>query len=190
MTMEVAFYCYLGCFLFGLLFALISAVFGGLFDTDFGDGGVDIGDMDANVDVTSDAVSLSPLSPMVICVFLAVFGGTGIICIELFETSILVSLAASTLMGLLVATVFFTGMSWLMNKAQGSMGLSATSILGGEAEVTLAIPRNGLGEISFVANEMRQRASAKSEDGKPIPQSQVVTVVRYTGNFYIVRPTK
>jgi hypothetical protein len=188
--MEVAFYAYMACFLFGLLFALISAIFGGIFDSDFGDGGADIGDMDANVEVTTDAVALSPLSPMVICVFLAVFGGTGIICIELLETSILVSLALSTIMGILVAMAFFTAMSWLMNKAQGSMGLSATSILGSEAEVTLAIPRNGLGEISFVANEMRQRASAKSENGVPIPQSHVVEVIRYTGNFYIVRPTK
>jgi hypothetical protein len=190
LTLDVAFYVYLGCALFGFLFALLSAFLGGVFDSDFGGGGVDVGDMDANVDVTSDAVALSPLSPIVICTFVTVFGATGVVCIEIIKTTVGISLVASTSVGLLVATVFFLVMSWLMNKAQGSMNLSATSILGGEAEVTLAIPRNGLGEISFVANEMRQRASAKSEDGAPIPQSRVVEVVRYTGSFYIVRPSK
>jgi hypothetical protein len=187
--MLIAFYIYLGCLVFGLLFAILTGIFGGLFSADVGGADVDVGgpEVDANVGVTADAVALSPLSPTVLCFFIGVFGGTGMICLELFETTVPMSIGASTLVGLGSASVFFLGMSAVMRGVQGSMSLSATSILGGTAEVSVPIPEGGLGEITYVANEMRQRASAKSEDGKPIPQRTVVDVLKYTGSFYVVR---
>jgi hypothetical protein len=189
--MELAFYIYLGCLLFGLFFSIISGIFGGVFGADMGGADTDIGgfdgDVDAHVDITADSVALSPLSPVVMCFFVGVFGGMGMICLELFHTGVALSILIAALVALISDVGFFYLISTMMVKVQGSMSLSADAIVGHEAEVSLAIPRGGLGEITFVANEMRQRASAKSKDGRPIPQSAVVKVVKYTGNFYLVQ---
>jgi hypothetical protein len=196
--MDVAFYVYLGCLVFGLVFALVTGLLGGIFGSDAGEAGHDVhfggaegGDVhvgvDSNVEITADHVTLSPLSPTVMCFFVGVFGGMGMICIEIFETPVALSIVISTVVALALSAGFAYAMSALMLKVQGSMSLSAASIIGGDAEVTLAIPERGLGEITYVANGIVQRASAKSEDGRPIPQSAVVKVTRFTGNFYMVR---
>jgi hypothetical protein len=150
-------------------------------------GDIDV-DVDPNVDVTTDAVGFSPLSPVVICFFIGAFGAMGLICTEMLHLDWRVASGISAISALALASGFFWVLSVMMVKVQGSMGLSARAILGGSAEVSVTIPKGGLGEITYIANEIRQRASAKSEDGKPIPQSTVVQVLRYSGSFYIVRP--
>lgn len=192
LTEDFAFYTYLACFLFGLLFAILSAIMGGVFSSDMGGADTDLGglDADANVDITSDSVSLSPISPMVICVFLTGFGAFGMIGLRTLELSVVVSAAVGTGGGLAVAAGFFLAMGWLMSKAQGGMNLSPLTIVGKQAEVSVTIPEGGLGEITYVANDLRQRASAKSHDGSSIKQSSIVEVVQYSGHFYVVRPVQ
>jgi hypothetical protein len=192
LTEDFAFYTYLGCFLFGLFFAVLSAMLGGVFGSDMGGADTDLGgiDADANVDITSDSVALSPLSPMVICVFLTAFGAFGMIGLQTFELSVVMSAAVGTGGGLTIAIAFAFVMGWAMCRVQGGMDLSPTTIVGKQAEVSITIPEGGLGEITYIANDLRQRASAKSEDGSPIKQSSIVEVVQYSGHFYVVRPVQ
>jgi hypothetical protein len=179
---EVAYLIYLGCFAIGLIFSLLLGLLGGVFDLGAGD--VDI---DANVDITADAVGLSPLSPIVICVFLTVFGGIGIITEE-FEIPLLLGAGIAATAAAVIALGFSAAMSWLMTRANSSMDLNPESIVGKQAEVSVTIPENGLGEITYVLNKMRQRASARSQGGESIRQSTIVDVVKYSGNFYVVTP--
>src|SRR5574340_501591 len=122
--MDWALVAYWVCFLCGTTFALITAVMSGLFGfghgADVGGGGHfevshDYGAHGSATGGHGDAFSteaqmespIAPLSPATISVFMATFGGTGIILTSLFHLNLLLTLPASAAAAFGVAWVVF-----------------------------------------------------------------------------------
>ena len=110
---------YFALFFVGLGYAIFVAITGGLSDIDMPDVDIDVPQIDlpGDVDVPGvdiqiggadfaagglDApdVTVSPISPITIATFITVFGGVGVITIQLFDASPGMSLVISLLSGL------------------------------------------------------------------------------------------
>jgi len=186
-----AFHGYLLLFSIGLIYAIVSAVLSGALGGDFGTdhdvGGADTGHVDMGTHLDSGMVHFSPLSPTIIATFLTAFGGTGMICLKVFDLGSYTSLPVSLLVGLGIAVAVFALFEWIFEKTQASVTMDAAQMVGTRADVITPIPEKGVGEIAFVASGLRQNSPARSYDGRPIESPAEVEIVRVVGGSYIVR---
>ncbi len=137
---------------------------------------------------------LSFLSPTVLAVFLTVLGGVGLIVEKVFgEEGGWILATVSLIIGFFVAVgaaiITRKFMTYLVRQGEKKSQPDQFDIVGQEAEVILAIPANGCGEIVYFAKDARYNASAKSEDGVPIQRSWIVRIVQIGKNgLHIVKP--
>jgi membrane protein implicated in regulation of membrane protease activity len=179
---------YLICFFVGLGFALISALLSGLFGG--ADGGVDAGGAHAggaDHGAGHGHHHLSPWSPLVIAMVLVSFGGIGMICRNALglAPAVQIPVAAGGAIGVGALV------SWLVGKflytLQVSSDVKLADLVGREAEVTIAIPPDGMGQIAYIAGG-RYTSVAASADNTAIPQGSVVKISNIVGNtFYVER---
>lgn len=185
---------YFALFFVGLGYALFIAVTGGLSDIDMPDvdipgAGVHIGGADiAAGGIDAPDVSVSPLSPMTIATFVTVFGGVGVITIQLFNASPGVSLIISLLSGLACAGLMYLFYSQFLIRSQGSSEVRRGELIGLHAQVTVPIGENAMGQVTYRAKAGRMNSMARSLDGSPIPRGQFVEIVRTIGSQVLVRP--
>ena len=201
--MDWALVAYWVCFLCGTTFALVSAVMSGLFG--FGHGG-DVGG--AHFEVShdygahgggaaggyGDAFSteaqmespIAPLSPATISVFMATFGGVGIILTSLFHMSLLLTLPASAAAAFSVAWIVFLVFYHFFTAVQASSEPRMAEAIGLKAEVTVPIPLDGMGEVAFVARGLRVTSPARSQEGVELGRRDAVKIVRQVGNTLYV----
>ncbi|MDF2671879.1 MAG: hypothetical protein K0R09_144 [Clostridiales bacterium] len=166
------------CFLTGTAYTVISFLIGQLFDF------VDIdGDVDFDGDVTG--VNVSPLKPIVIVAFTTVFGGIGIISINLGLAS-LVALAIAICSGLFIAFVIYKYIVVPLYKAQNTSAASQTELIGHKAKMRLGTKGDSFGRISYVINDNTYTAPAKSLDGKEINIDEDVIIVEIRKNVFFV----
>jgi membrane-bound ClpP family serine protease len=132
-------------------------------------------------------VHFSPLSPTIIATFLAVFGGTGMICIKVFEMSNYGSIPVALVVGLGISTVIFFAMEWVFRKTQASTNIESGRLIGEHADVITPIPPGGVGEIAYVVRGTRQNAPARAADGKAIESPAEVEIIRVVGSSFVVR---
>jgi hypothetical protein len=185
-------------FLLGFLYAiatfLIGNFFGGAEGTGHDVSGHDTGGHDAGAAAHAGGhdVHFSPFSPVVISMFLASFGGTGIICIKLFEVrNVLTHLPVSLGAGILIGGLTFYFFYKVFASVQGSVLPTSQDIIGSEAEVITTIPgHESLGEIAFVAKGVRQNAPARSEDGTQIPARTSVVISKIVGSTMYVKAAR
>jgi hypothetical protein len=189
---------YLVCFFLGLGFAVLSALMSGVFGghagphVDMGGAHVDLGgihtDAGAHAGPVEGSVHFSPLSPVSIALFVTTFGGIGLLLKKFgFPALVQIPVAAVSgiVMGGLISYVFFK----IMQVTQGSSQPRAGEEIGVEAEVTVPIPNNGLGEIAYVVRGTRFNNPARTVDGKELPACVVVKIVKQVGNTYLVQKT-
>jgi membrane protein implicated in regulation of membrane protease activity len=195
------------CFMSGLVYAVISALMGGLFGFehggivggggagdfthDFGTG-VDVGagHGEALAGATPGETAISPVSPMTIAVFSTTFGGTGIILRRLFDQPLLVSIPVSLAAGLAVAGAVFVFFYKVFQAVQASSEPEVAMVVGMPAEVTVAIPAGGVGEIAYVAGGGRFTGVARSETGQEVPRYSHVRITKVVGNTFYVAPVE
>lgn len=198
---------YLALFFVGLGYAIFIAITGGLSDIDMP--GVDIDvpqiDLPGDVDIPGagvhiggadiaaggiDApdVSVSPLSPITIATFVTVFGGVGVITIQLFDVSPGMSLVISVLSGLISGGLMYLFYSQFLIRSQGSSEVRHGELLGLEGEVTVPIGENAMGQVTYLTKSGRMSSMARSVDGRPIARGQSVEIVRTSGPQVLVRP--
>lgn len=130
-----------------------------------------------------------PFSPLVIAFFLTCFGGVGLILTK-------IPLTANPYLNLPIAAVSGFLLAWLLvsvfNRVLGGMASSSevrlNTLVGTEAEVTVAIPPLGIGEISYIAMGSRYVTPARNEEQTPIPRYSTVRITRIVGNTFFVRP--
>lgn len=180
---------YLACLVFGLVYAIWSAVTAS-------DGGAAT-EADPSFDVTGDGVGdvfpdgsvhVSPLQPITIATFITTFGGFGLVAGQVWPHWHPVLVAAGGLgAGLALAAVVFFGWVRLLYGAQGSSESRTLRLVGSVAEVTLAIPKGGVGRISYVCHGSRFTASAKSADGRAVAMGQTV-LIKKVGTIFEVVP--
>jgi membrane protein implicated in regulation of membrane protease activity len=191
------------CFGVGTVYALVSALMTGFFGFVGGGGGEDIGSFEVGHDFGVEggdagghgeafAVAaegepvIAPLSPATISVFLATFGGVGIILTTLFDFSLYLSLPISAGAGLVVAGVVFALFYRLFTAVQGSSEPRMAEATGVTAEVTVPISKEGVGEVAFVVRGARLVSPARSQEGVELPRHTAVRIVRRVGTTLYV----
>jgi hypothetical protein len=133
-----------------------------------------------------DNVIFGPFSPLVIAFFLACFGGTGLILSRLNVLSVFVVLACALVTGVFLAYLLLVFINKVLGNLQSSSEVRLGTLVGEEAEVTVAIPEHGFGEIAYVAMGQRCVAPARSDESENIPRFAAVRITRVVGNnFYV-----
>jgi hypothetical protein len=168
---------FLGIAAIGFLFLVVSFLFGELF------GHSDLGGHAA--DVHGDAHGIGFFNTRVLSVFITAFGGFGAIRIHLgYRTEI------STLIGL-VGGVVFGGIIYLfasfLYSQQASSGTRVGELVGLTAEVSVAIPKGGLGQIRCCIGENVVEKLARTIDGEAIPANTSVRIESVAGETLLVR---
>lgn len=175
---------YLVCFFLGLGFAILSGLLSGVFS----------GGAEAHVDaggahgaVGEGSVHFSPLSPVTLAMFIATFGGTGIILKKILGWPLYAHLPVAAVSGFAVAALVFWLFWKIFSFTQGSSEARVAEVVGQEAEVTVSIPNNGLGEIAYTVAGARYTNPARTVDGKELPAHVRVKVMQLVGNTYLVQ---
>ena len=178
---------YIICLLLGLGFAVLSGIMAGVFS----------GGAEAHVDVSGHSVDMGHgveghvhfplLSPVTISMFVATFGGVGLLLMKAFAWP-----AALHLTGAVVAAggaAFLV--AWLLYRVFKATSAGAppeaSEAVGLDAEVTVAIPHGGLGEVAYTIRGSRLTSPAKTEDGKELPQSAAVKILKQVGTTFVVK---
>lgn len=161
----------------GFLFLIMSFLFGEVFGHGdlAGHGG----------DVHGDMHGISFFSTRVLSVFVTAFGGFGAIGIHLgYRTEV------STGIGLVGGAVFggiiYMFASFLYGQ-QASSGIRVGELVGRTAEVSVAIPKGGLGQIRCALGESVIEKLARTVDGEEIPANTSVKIESVAGETMLVR---
>jgi hypothetical protein len=168
---------FLGIAAVGFLFLLISLIFGGIFDHfDLGHG------------IDHDLGHGGPgfLSTRGIAVFITSFGGFGAIGI-LSGYSAGPSSFAGFVGGLVMVTLVYFFARFLYGQ-QASSAVITADLVGRTAQVSVAIPTNGIGQVRCLMGESVVDKIARSRDGQAIAFSAVVKIEEIMGEAVIVSP--
>jgi hypothetical protein len=163
----------------GFLFLIVSFVFGELF------GHADVGAHGG--DVHGDAQGMSVLNPRILSVFITAFGGFGAIAVHLgyrIEISSLVGLVG----GLIFGGIIYLFASFLYGQ-QASSGVGVGELIGRTAQISVAIPAGGLGQVRCALGETVVEKLARTADGAAIPANTSVTIESIVGETVLVRRT-
>jgi len=147
--------------------------------------GLFVGDLSGGGDF--DVNARFPLKPVVIAVFIAVFGGAGLVLIRLFAP-----LTAIPLSGLIAVAVSYLLCRFViipLARAQSTTAIEIQSLIGHIAKVSEKIPQGQYGKITYKVNDSTYNAPAKSEDGNEIARGSYVEIIYIEKNTYYVRQT-
>jgi membrane protein implicated in regulation of membrane protease activity len=188
---DVVEFIYLVCFFLGLGFAVLSGLLSGLFTGHVGahmDSGGLHGDGGHGGHVGTDegTVHYSPLSPVTIAMFISTLGGTGILYKRFVNPQIWIHVPMAVASAVAVAGIVSWMFYRIMAATQSTSQPRSEEAIGMEAEVTVSIPNNGLGEIAYALRGARLTSSAQTVDNKELPARTVVKIVKQVGNTYIV----
>jgi membrane protein implicated in regulation of membrane protease activity len=119
--------------------------------------------------------------------FIATLGGSGIIFKKLLGWPAYLHLPLSAISGVAVAGSVAYLFWKLLSGTQGSSQARAEEAIGLDAEVTVPIPHDGLGEITYTVAGLRYVNPARTADGKELPARAIVKIVKQVGNTYLVQ---
>ncbi len=118
----------------------------------------------------------------------AVFGGVGLIAQLIFhvdpQTGVLLALAV----GLVAGFIALALLVYLPSRGRVEEALIDIDVSGRHAEVVIAIPGNGLGEVVFRDGAERINLGARSATGRPIEEGVIVVIERVTKRIAVVSP--
>jgi membrane protein implicated in regulation of membrane protease activity len=193
MGTDVLEFIYLVCFFLGLGFAVLSALLSGILTghmdshIHFDSGGMHADGADLHSHPGEGSVHYSPLSPVIVAMFIATFGGTGVLYKRLVNPSLFVHLPLAAVSGVAVAGSLFWILYHLLATAQSTSHPRAGEAVGIDAEITVAIPNEGLGEIAYTLRGSRFTSPARTVDGKELPAGKAVKIVRQVGQICFVQ---
>lgn len=180
--MEVLLKIFQVSFFVGVGLSLISLIFGNLFDMLH----LDASDIDLDVDV--DGSNGLPFSPMIIIVFITVFGGIGVILSKTgnFPAAVIVLLAVAA--GTVISYIIHHFIFRALKKAQNTSAPEEDELIGLPAKVNETIFKDGFGEITYLINGNSFVAPAKSVDGAEIKKGCEVSICWITEHIFFVTP--
>ena len=161
--------------LVGFLFLLVSLLFGEVFEH------FDFGHVDHDIDGGPTFFSVRGIA-----VFITAFGAFGAIATNLGYTA-LPSSAFGFAGGLVLATIVYFFARFLYGQ-QASSTISSSDLVGRTAQVSVAIPANGVGQIRCLIGESMVDKIAQTRDGSAITHNALVTIEEIVGEFVIVSP--
>lgn len=157
---------YWGLLLIGLAVALISVVFGDVLSSAF----------DGVFDYLSTH-NLHAFEPMVLFGGMATLGGAGILLTKHTALSVPLVLALSALIAAAASMAVYFSYIRPMRRAENSLAFSERDLAGQIAEVSIAIPAAGYGEVLLAVAGSRTNQIAASFDRTPIETGARVVVV-------------
>jgi hypothetical protein len=169
---------YAGIAAFGLLLLLILLFVGEIFggDHDLGHDG-DIGDHDGGG-------GPSIFSIRIMAAFLTAFGAGGVIARH-YDMSHVAASAIGIAAGVVMASIVYQFAKMLYSQ-QASTDLRMTRLIGASGEVSVAIPQDGVGQITVSAAGERTEHIARTADGRPLARGMTVTITGLGGDSVIV----
>jgi membrane protein implicated in regulation of membrane protease activity len=168
-----AFVTFLAIAVFGFVFLVAGALLGDLFE--HGDLGHDAGDHGGP----------SILSTRVLSGFVTAFGGFGAIGVHMGY-----GLGVSTAMGF-GGGMLFAGLVyvfiWVLFSQQASSHVVIEDLVGKPAEVSVAIPKGGLGQVRCTCGDSVIEKIARAKDNEEIAANTLVTIEAIVGETVLVR---
>lgn len=161
-----------------LLFVMLIASSFGDHDVPIHEASLDHGDLDVHG-------GPSPLGTRVIAAFLTFFGVGGIIG-QHYGLGHPASSAIGIVLGLLGATAVHQ-FAKLLYTQQATSSLAMKDLVARPAQVTVAIPENGVGEVALTVGLEETVQLARSLDGKAIPSGGEVVIQAVRGSQVIVK---
>lgn len=135
---------------------------------------------------TGGGGDISWFNASTILAFLAWFGGTGYILARNSHLVAALSLLIASGVGLAGGWIVFGFMARIVKISDARMLDWDYRIEGSVGTLSSAIRENGVGEITFERNGAIASASARSEDGKPLPKGAEVVISRYENGIAFV----
>lgn len=177
-----AFAVFLGIAAIGFIVLIVSFAFGEIFgDSDFG--GDHGGDLHAE-----GGGGVSVLSGRVLSVFVTAFGGFGAIGIHL-GYGIGVSSGMGLAGGLVFGALIYLFASFLYSQ-QASTDVRISDLAGQTAQVSVAIPKGGVGQVRCTIGQTVVEKIARSKDGEKIPVNTLVLIEAIVGDTVLVKRTE
>ncbi len=168
-----AFAVFLGIAAVGFCVLIISFFMGEIFDFGDHDAGHDIGD------------GISMMSSRVLSVFVTAFGGFGAI-----GTHLDYSIGVSTGMGL-AGGIVFGGLIYLFASflygQQASTDVRISELAGKTGQVSVAIPKGGVGQVRCTLGQTVVDKIARAKDGGEIAANALVVIEEIVGDTILVR---
>lgn len=163
----------------GFLFLLASLVAGELFD---------LGDLFGDHDVDAGHGGPSFFSSRILSVFVTAFGGFGAIGVHLgYGTGVSSGIGLAS--GLVFGGIVFLFVRFLHGQ-EASSDVHVGELVGCVGQVSVAIPRGGLGQVRCALGESVVEKIARSHDGEPIAANTVVKVEAVVGETALVRKSE
>jgi membrane protein implicated in regulation of membrane protease activity len=167
----------------GFLLLIVMLVMG-----EFGDGDHEVS---AHEGVLEHADSLDPGGPSIFSVrimaaFLTAFGVGGVVG-RYYGFSHPASSGVGVVAGIVMAGMVYQFAKMLFMQ-QASSEVRVSTLVGRRAEVSVAIPEGGVGQIALVASGERMEHIARSAGGHPVPRGAEVVVTGLRGDSLIVAP--
>jgi hypothetical protein len=164
---------------FGFLFLLVMLFVGELFgDHDLGhDGGADHGDGGGGPSV---------FSARIMAAFLTSFGVGGIVG-RFYGLSHPAASGIGVAAGVVMSGLVYQ-FAKILYSQQASSALQMTGVVGRFAEVSVAIPAGGVGQITLSSGGERTEHIARSADGSAVARGAQVVIKDLRGESVIVAP--
>lgn len=171
---------YAGIAAFGFLVLLTLLIVGDVFGGDH-----DLGGHDASLDHGGEAGGPSIFSIRIMASFLTAFGVGGVVA-RYYGLSHPAAAGIGTGAGVIMSTVVYQ-FARILYGQQASSDVRMATLVGRSAEVTVAIPAGGVGQISLTYGGERTDQIARSGDGTAIPRGAGVVITGIGGDSVSVR---
>ena len=161
---------------FGLLFLLLMLFVGDVFG----------GDHDVHVEagIGDHDVGPSIFSTRIIGAFLTAFGVGGVIA-RYYGLSHPVSAGIGVAAGLVLATIVYQ-FARILYSQQASSEVRMAGLVGQAAEVTIGIPKGGVGQVTLTLGGERSTHIVRAADGHAIPAGAAVVITALSGDSLLV----
>jgi membrane protein implicated in regulation of membrane protease activity len=168
-----AFITFLAIAAFGFVFVIASSILGDLFDHG-----------DFSHDADGHGAGPSILSSRILSVFVTAFGSFGAIGIHI-GYGVGVSTAMGFGGGALFAAVIYAFASFLYSQ-QASSHVRTGDLVGNVAQVSVAIPKGGVGQVRCTLGDTVVEKVARAANNEEIPVNTLVRITTIIGDVILV----
>jgi membrane protein implicated in regulation of membrane protease activity len=181
---------YGGIAAFGVLLLLAMLLVGEVFGGDHDVGGHDVAghDLGGGHGDADSGGGPSVFSTRIIASFLTAFGVGGVVG-RYYDLSHPAASGVGVLVGLVMSTIVYQ-FAKLLYSQQASSELRMTGLVGTLAEVSVAIPAGGVGQVALTSGGERTEQIARSANGQAIPRSTTVVITAVSGDSLTVTPAE